>query len=124
MEINRIALAWIELNLLSVDAEGHARESLSWVMDSIDDIIRSDGSLAWRVIDEVRRINGSDRILANLAAGPLEDFLVIHGESHISRIEEAAKNDPQLRKLLGATWKNQMSEELWARIRSVSTNSW
>jgi hypothetical protein len=49
-------------------------------MDVIDDLIQADGALAWRVIDGIRWINGSDRVLASLAAGPLEDFLVAHGE--------------------------------------------
>ncbi|MEG2803912.1 DUF6869 domain-containing protein [Stenotrophomonas sp.] len=121
VEVNRLAVAWIELNQLPADVEAGVRESYSWVMDVIDDLIQADGVLAWRVIDEIRRINGSDRVLANLAAGPLEDFLVAHGGDCIAGIEEIARHDVQLRKLLAGVWRGRMSEVLWARIRSIST---
>ncbi|MFG6111316.1 DUF6869 domain-containing protein [Stenotrophomonas nematodicola] len=89
-------------------------------MDVIDDLIQADGALAWRVIDGIRRINGSDRVLASLAAGPLEDFLVAHGEDCTSGIEALARHDVQLGRLLLGVWQGRLSEALWARIQSIS----
>jgi hypothetical protein len=53
-------------------------------------------------------------LLSNLAAGPLEDYLVAHGETEIERVERLAKHDPSLRDLLAQTWKNSMSDEVVA----------
>ncbi len=56
-------------------------------------------------------------LLSNLAAGPLEDYLVVHGESEIARLESLAKHDVSFRQLLAQTWKNSMSDEVWERVQ-------
>jgi hypothetical protein len=69
-------------------------------------------------------MDGSDSILGNLAAGPLEDLLVDHGPEFIDRVEILARQDRQFRRLLGAVWQNAMSDDLWNRVKAVAGPSW
>lgn len=118
----QIAAAWVKLH--SAPEESPEREGLFWAYSRVCDLIQDDPEEGWEIIEIIRRLDESDLILSNLAAGPLEDLLVAHGGKFIDRIEVMAKDDQQLRKLLGATWQNDMSDALWARIRAVAAPSW
>lgn len=118
----QIATAWIKLH--SAPEESPEREELFWAYNHVCDLIQDDPEEGWEIIETIRRLDESDLTLSNLAAGPLEDLLVAHGEKFIDRIEALAKDDQQLRKLLGATWQNDMPDALWARIRAVAAPSW
>lgn len=62
----------------------------------------------------------SDRILGILAARPPEDLLAERGDQFIDRVETPSRRDEQFRKLLGAVWRNAISEKNWLRIRAVA----
>lgn len=118
----QIAAAWIKLH--SISEKSPEREKLLWAHIRVWELVKDDPEQGWKIIETIRHLDASDLILSNLAAGPLEDFLVAHGEMFIDRIEEVAKDDQQLKKLLGAVWKNDMSDALWARISAVAAPSW
>jgi uncharacterized protein DUF6869 len=84
------------------------------------ELVRDEPEHAWPVIGEIRKIDASDAMLANLAAGPVEDFLVHHGGQFIERIEALAKNDPVFRKMLGVVWKNRIAEDVWGRLKQIA----
>jgi hypothetical protein len=120
-EMNKIAETWINLQRLPEAAP--EREDKFWSWDRLWELVRDDPEAAWGVIQIIRE-DGSDRILANLAAGPLEDLLVEHGDQFIDRVEALARRDAQFKKLLGAVWQNSMSLKLWRRIKAVAGPSW
>jgi hypothetical protein len=73
----------------------------------------------WAAILAILHRIGSEspnRLLAVLAAGPLEDLLAYHGEAFIDRVEAEARRDPRFGLLLGGVWQNKMSEEVWTRV--------
>jgi hypothetical protein len=76
-EIHLLSEAWIEHQLLSKET---VNEATFWAWERLDELVRSEPEEAWKVIEAIRRANGSDRILGNLAAGPLEDLLANHGD--------------------------------------------
>lgn len=121
-EISTLAKAWVYLH--SVKENSPEWEEVFWAYEQLDELIHEMPEVAWDVITEIRRLGGSDQLLSNLAAGPLEDFLVYHGEACINLIEAACKSDDQLRKLLGATWQNGMPDSLWSRIRALALPVW
>jgi len=121
VEMNKIAETWIELHRLP--EESSEREERFWSHERLWELIRDDPEEAWRIIQIIRQ-EGSDLILSNLAAGPLEDLLAAHGERFIDRVEALARSDAQFRKLLGAVWQNSMSAGLWRRIKVVAGPSW
>ncbi|WP_159094571.1 DUF6869 domain-containing protein [Stenotrophomonas sp. YAU14D1_LEIMI4_1] len=113
--IRKIAEEWVHFTGLAVDSQ--ERDSLVRVLDEVDDIIRLSPSGGWMFIEAVRRMNVDASLLSNLAAGPLEDYLIVHGDAEILRLENLAKQDRSLRELLGQTWKNSMSDEVWRRVQ-------
>jgi hypothetical protein len=120
-EMNKTAEAWIALHRLPEDSS--EREQRFWSHERLWELIQDDPETAWNIIQIIRR-EGSDKVLANLAAGPLEDLLVAHGDRFIDRIEALAGHDTQFRKLLGATWQNSIPGTLWSRIKAVAGPSW
>ena len=60
----------------------------------------------------------------NLAAGPLEDFLVAHGPEFIEFIEQEARRNPAFNLLLGGVWQNAMPEDVWARVQKARLKVW
>ncbi len=120
-EMSRIAEAWVDLNRLPQNSA--QRDGKFWSWERLRELIHQDPESAWSIIQIIRR-EGSDLILANLAAGPLEDLLVAHGDRFIDRVEALAQQDMQFRKLLGATWQNAMPPTLWKRVKAVAGPSW
>jgi hypothetical protein len=121
-EIQQIAQTWIEMHRLP--EESQEREAKFWAFERLSDLVQEDPEEAWRVIEAMRRLDGTDSILANVAAGPLEDLLVYHGDKFIDRFEILAQSDQQFRKLLGAVWQNDMSDALWIRVKAIAAPSW
>jgi uncharacterized protein DUF6869 len=121
VEMNKIAETWIDLHRLPEDSQ--EREDKFWSWDRLWELVHDDPEAAWNVIQIISE-DGSDRVLANLATGPLEDLLVEHGDQFIDRVEALARRDAQFRKLLGAVWQNSMSPKLWRRIKAVAGPSW
>lgn len=113
--IMEIAEAWVQFNRLAKDAR--ERDSLVEVLDQVDDAIQRDPAAGWMFIEAVRQMDLDASLLSSLAAGPLEDYLVAHGESEIARLEVLAQQDASFRELLGQTWKNAMSDEVWRRVQ-------
>jgi hypothetical protein len=84
-DLEQIAVAWIGMHYAP-------EKSLEWdgffgAFDRVCDLVQDDPETAWEIIETIRRRDGSDLILSNLAAGPLEDLLVTHGERFVARIE-------------------------------------
>ena len=121
-KLDELASAWIKFHQAQETPQDSGQ--LAWAFDRLDDLVRDEPESAWRVIEHIRRLKPDDLILANLASGPLEDFIMRHGDEFIDRIESAARSDPQLKKLLGAVWRNDISSQVWGRIGKISSSSW
>ena len=117
-QVDSIARAWIAMHSAPEDSAEYRANF--WAFERIDELREDDPEACWLVIDTVRRMDSSDSILSNLAAGPLEDLLVFHGAQFIERIEKIASNDPQLRKLLAAIWQNEIDDHVWERVKKVA----
>ncbi|WP_158684172.1 DUF6869 domain-containing protein [Stenotrophomonas sp. MYb57] len=113
-----IAEAWVQFNRLPMGAS--ERQSHMQVLDVVDDIIQRDADGGWEFIEAVRQMDVDAPLLSSLAAGPLEDYLVAHGEAEIEKLESLAKQHPSVRELLGRTWKNFMSDEVWRRVQRAA----
>jgi hypothetical protein len=113
---------WIEH--YKVGGLNKVNESTFWAWEDLDDICRHDPDLCWELILEILRIDHSDRVVGNLAAGPPEDLLVRHGAKVIDRVESEARKNLQFKHLLGGIWKNAMSDEIWNRVQAVSGAKW
>lgn len=119
-ELQKIAEAWIKVHQNSEDEHGEH----FWAYSKMSDLCEDEPEICWKIIHIIRRLDGSDKLLANLAAGPLENLLVYHGSRFIDRVEELAKSDQQFRKLLGAVWQRDVADPIWKRIKAVAAQSW
>lgn len=78
----------------------------------------------WKFIKHTYQQDLSDTVVANLAAGPLENLLSQFGEEYIDEIESLAKKDPKFKDLLGGVWQNNMSAGVWSRVCAVRGKAW
>jgi hypothetical protein len=116
-EDRNVAKAWVSLQY----AERNSPEfdSLFWAHMRLDEILDNDAEHCWQIINEIREIDSSDFLLSNLAAGPLEDLLARSGGAFIERIEKLAQKDEKFRRLLAGLWKNNIPDEIWARVQGA-----
>jgi len=119
--MREIAEAWVDLHRLPEDSP--EQQGKFWSFERLWELVHDDSEAAWNIIQIIRQ-EESDLILSNLAAGPLEDLLVAHGDRFIDRVETLAERDAQFRRLLAATWQNSMPPQLWKRIKAVAGSSW
>ena len=117
-EVRGIANAWIEFERLP---QGSAeREAQFWAFVRLSELVRDAPETAWQVITAIWQRDSSEVLLADLAAGPMEDLLALHGGWFIDRIETLARKEPIFKKLLGSVWKSDIADEVWRRIQSVA----
>ncbi|MEZ0224724.1 MAG: DUF6869 domain-containing protein [Alphaproteobacteria bacterium] len=86
----------------------------------LEEMVDNDPENAWLVIDSARGMAQDDLMLANIAAGPLEDLLWLHGEKFIDRFEELAKKDEHFAFLMTGVWARNKSGDIVARINAIS----
>ena len=127
-EQKKLVDAWIKMHAAynSDDPKHHGPdyEANFWAFETLDDMVRHEPGKAWPIILAIRSATDDDRILANLAAGPLEDILARHGEKFIDRVETLARQDEKFLYILTGVWsRSSMSKELWTRISTVTEKS-
>jgi hypothetical protein len=112
---------WIELYRAERSTSEH--DPLFGAFVELDALVSADPDTAWRIILEILKRDEKHRnmrLLGNLAAGPLEDLLVRHGENAIKRVEQESMRDPEFRFLLGGVWQNRMSDAIWSRVQAAA----
>lgn len=118
----QLAEAWIRLHAIPEDSP--ERVHFFWAYGRLSDLVQESPEEAWQAIQTIRLLDQSDQIISNLAAGPVEELLASHGENFIERFELTARNDDQFKRLLGAVWRNEISDVVWERIQEIASPSW
>jgi hypothetical protein len=122
IDIKNMAESWVLMH--------HAKEGSSaytenfWAFDALSNLCDNSPEQCLAVINKIILIDASDVVLSNLAAGPVEDLLVKHGEQVISSVIQLAKKSTDWEKMLGAVWKNDISDHVWQQLKSVANSSW
>ncbi len=121
IETDDLALAatWIALQYAKNNSQEH--EAKFWSFEEMARLQASDPERCWSIILKIFAQDQSDYLLANLAAGPLEDLLAQHGERFIERIETLARQEPRFRFATQMVWRNSISAPVWARLRKAAT---
>ncbi len=114
-----LARAWLDYHHLP-RREAEARNLFS-AWEELNALVCDQPEAAWQIIERLWSLDQTDRMLALIAAGPLEDLLCRHGADFIERIEQLAVQDSVIRKMLGAVWgQNRMAEDVWQRLKAVA----
>jgi len=91
-----------------------------WAFDELERLIERDPTRTWAVIRCILELGSQDeKVLDDLAAGPLETLLARHGRDVIEWIEAEAKSNPKFRDLLKGVWGNAIDESVWTRVQSL-----
>ena len=80
--------------------------------------------IAWLAINQLLTAELTKDQLAVLAAGPMEDLLVHHGNAFIDRVEFEASRNPRFNFLLGGVWQNSIVADIWDRIKLARCEVW
>lgn len=75
--------------------------------------------LAWDGIQDEFDRRGTALERACVAAGPLEDLLVIHGMSFIGKVERRAHADREFAAVLHTVWRSGMDHAVWKRLQRL-----
>lgn len=122
-ELNRIVDAWIA----GQEAEDGTSEYEAhwWATNQVMDWeLEGEAELLWRFILRTYKRNISNRVIAILAAGPLEDLLSKHGLTYIDCVEQLAEEDEEFNWLLGGVWRSSMPDEIWGRVQAARREVW
>lgn len=89
-----------------------------WAYEKFDELVKCSPDIAFELIIRTLAQTENDDVLDNLAAGPLEDLVRVHGERFIGQIEVQARKDEKFRRLLGGLW-TVGEPNIWARIEKL-----
>lgn len=82
-------------------------------------IIKGDPLYAWGLIVKIVEMDKNGLSLELLAAGPLEDFLILHGDSMIDYIEEDIRENYRIQSVLGGVRKSVINDLVWDRLQQM-----
>ena len=94
-DIDKVVASWISHSLSEEINNEHF-----WAFEAVDDLVKQQPEQAWDIIVELVNNCPNDQVLANIAAGPLEDLLYAGAAQFIDRIENFAAESDAFRKCL------------------------
>jgi len=96
-------------------------EGSVWACDALDALVKNDPDAAWPLIVEIVNDAADDPTLAYIAAGPLEELIVLHSSAVIDRIESTAATNGQLRRALGGVWvQGNVPSQVFERLAALT----
>ncbi|MDR3460658.1 MAG: hypothetical protein P4N60_24780 [Verrucomicrobiae bacterium] len=112
-EIRDFAQAWIAK---PADGWAEADEQLSgW--------IHQDPDRALSAMFAIMQLTDDKKILGGLAAGRLEDFLGVQGESYLDIFHSLALQHQKLREVLDGVWQGAMPKRVWHKIEILKQSA-
>jgi len=119
----KLSKGWVAL--VKAPRPSDEYDSLFWAFDKMCELERDRPEECLIVVLSILREQKDDmHVLANLAAGPLENLLAYHGALLIDKIELLSRENPDFCNLLGGVWKNRISDDVWARVKASSGPPW
>lgn len=88
-------------------------------LSPLRELVRSNPEAAWEMIQDEFRARGNALERACIAAGPLEDLLVLHGPMYLARIELFARSDRHFAGMLHAVWRSGVDPTVWTHLQRL-----
>jgi hypothetical protein len=111
--------AWRDSSEIRELAEGWLTKQVGdWTEDDerLYTILHSEPDRVLSVIFAAMQLTDDEQILGRLAAGPLEDFLGVHGEAYLDTFHKLALEHRRLREVLDGVWQGSMPKRVWHKI--------
>lgn len=91
-----------------------------WAREAVNALVRERPEEAWSMILRLIELSPDDRVLADVAAGPLEDLLGLQPYAFIDRVVNQARHDAKFRRCLSGVWGwSSIPEDVQIRMRST-----
>jgi hypothetical protein len=119
-EFEQIAVSWINLHHAELNSDEYIEEF--WSFDKLSDFCRKRPHDSWKVIVEIYERNSGNKVISNLAAGPIEDLLVYHGNLALILIDQYCHEEHKFVEVMKLIWKNSMSDEVWGQLQRLIHN--
>jgi hypothetical protein len=119
---SEIAHAYARFARAAEGSEEHAANR--WSFDELLIAAMERPEQAWEMIKAVVEFDASPPVMESIAAGPVEELLIQHGEKIIAKVEKDARDSAVIRDLLGGVWKGAMPERVWSKIESLRSQKW
>ncbi len=121
MKLSEIAKAWIEM--WNIEVDDPERKKYNWVDDFEYEAVYENPDQALYFVLEILKQPIKNESTEVLAAGPLEQVLAVHGPKIIEKVEQLAESNDEFAILLGGVWQNDISDEVWKRVKKVRARS-
>jgi len=86
-------------------------------------VIHADPNRALAILFAIMQLTEDQKVLGALAAGPLEDFLGVHGETYLETIRSLALEHQRLREVLDGVWQGSMPKNVWRKIEVLKQSA-
>lgn len=112
--LDELTKSWIRFH----DVEGNLGEHDPdfWSFDCLSDWCDVRPDYAWDAIIKIYSTRPSEKVLSNLAAGPIEDLIVHHGQIVLGWIDQYCNHDANFVKVLQMVWRNAIEADVWAEL--------
>lgn len=122
-EQQRLVNDWIAFHHAEEDTS--ECDELRWAEQKLSSLSFEDPMLCLDLVLEIIKLDTSDKVIAGLAAGPVEDMLVEKGDLVISRFEKLASANTLFKKILGGVWLgDEVSESIVNRFEAIRGDRW
>lgn len=92
-----------------------------WAQEYFTELVRSDAERAWAAVSLMVEKSPDAHALSLIATGPLEQFVLAHGEHFLEAITAESRRSPKMQKALGGVWGEQyMPKKVWNQIRKIA----
>jgi len=91
--------------------------------DALYNLLHRDPDRLLSVIFGIMQLSDDVQTHSNLAAGPLEHFLGVHGEEYLATIHQLALEHRRLREVLDGVWQGAMPKRVWHRIEILKQSA-
>ena len=122
LEKEKLIVSWISFHKTEKDSDVYKRNL--WAFEKLNGLAEGDSDLCLDIVLSILDRDDDKQVIGSLAAGPVEDLLVVHGNDVVEKIEELASENAAFRHMLGGVWQNEMSDDIWERVRAVSGEKW
>ena len=100
----KLAAAWIRI------------QRSWWAYEELATACEKHPRKAWRLLEHIASRATTDELIADLGAGPLEDFIRLHAPRFIGQIERRAASHGRFRRALSHAWLPEATDRTSARL--------
>ena len=112
-ELNEWVNAYIEVH--ESGNSSNEDHSCYWAIEKFADMEMDYPDLNWAAMLQIISVTTSDAVIHNLACGPLEELVELHGVEYIDQIEKTARTNLNFR-LVPRELIETTDKKIWNRI--------